>query len=141
MFSSIWWRITVPNIVIILVTTLGLTLVISTSVTNARYEDLSAHLTDEALLMVKDVHVLLTEPDGPNAWALNLLANEKADILDQRVTIIGANGVVLGDSHANYLEMGDHLYRPEIQQAIVEGRGTARRYSTTLSLPPDWRPI
>jgi len=132
MFSSIWWRITVPYIVIILVTALGLTLVISTSVTNARYEDLSAHLTDEARLMVKDVHVLLVEPDGPNARALNLLANEAADLLGQRVTIIGANGVVLGDSHANYLEMENHLYRPEIQQAMAEGTGTSRRYSTTL---------
>lgn len=132
MFSSIWWRITVPFTAIILVATLGLTLVISTSVTNARYTDLTSHLTDEARLLEEDLAVLLARPGGPNGAAVDLFADRVAGILEQRVTIIAADGVVLGESHADPEKMENHLFRPEVQQALREGTGTARRYSTTL---------
>lgn len=132
MFSSIWWRITVPYTIIILVTMLGLTLFIATTITNARLEDLSTHLVDEARLLEDDFAPFLTPGVATNAAAVNLRAVEIADLLEQRVTVIASNGGVVGESHANYLEMENHLFRPEIQQALREGTGTARRFSSTL---------
>ncbi len=55
--------------------------------------------------------------------------------LHERVTVIGPDGVVLGDSN---LEKGaletleNHLYRPEVQAAIKTGYGSSERFSTTL---------
>ena len=55
-----------------------------------------------------------------------------------RVTIISSGGVVVGDSEvkpSDLAELENHLHRPEVQEAIKTGSGSAIRYSTTLSTP------
>jgi len=49
-----------------------------------------------------------------------------------RVTIIRADGLVLGDSYKDPKEMENHINRPEIQEALKKGHGSSIRYSTTL---------
>jgi two-component system phosphate regulon sensor histidine kinase PhoR len=49
-----------------------------------------------------------------------------------RITIIRADGKVLGDSDENADHMDNHLARPEIEQARAEGQGFKTRYSDTL---------
>ncbi len=132
MFSSIWWRITVPYIVILLAVTLGLTLYLSAEVRTARLDDLGGHLLDEAALMADALQAPLTAPGGAAVTDLNSEARAWSDELGQRVTIIRADGAVLGESDADYVEMGNHLLRPEIQQALKDGKGTSTRFSETL---------
>ncbi len=49
-----------------------------------------------------------------------------------RVTLIAADGTVLGDSRADPAEMGSHASRPEVEEALESGRGEdVRRSSTT----------
>jgi two-component system, OmpR family, phosphate regulon sensor histidine kinase PhoR len=55
-----------------------------------------------------------------------------------RVTIISAQGVVLGDSEVKPSELGElenHLNRPEVQDALKTGQGSSVRYSATLRMP------
>jgi two-component system phosphate regulon sensor histidine kinase PhoR len=52
-----------------------------------------------------------------------------------RVTVIGADGVVRGDSEASSAEMENHSGRPEIEQAMREGEGSAVRVSATVKRP------
>jgi len=52
--------------------------------------------------------------------------------IDTRITVIGLDGQVLGDSEKDPQKMENHLTRPEIQQALREGMGKSIRYSTTL---------
>ncbi|MDD3375352.1 MAG: ATP-binding protein [Candidatus Omnitrophica bacterium] len=72
-----------------------------------------------------------------------LLSIEKTDeIADQigkdlglRVTLIDSSGKVLGDSELSGTDLADmenHLYRPEVQEALKTGLGESRRFSTTL---------
>lgn len=49
-----------------------------------------------------------------------------------RVTIIGSDGTVLGDSQADFGTMENHLDRPEIIQAGLAGNGSSVRNSETL---------
>lgn len=131
MFSSIWWRITVPYTVIILVTTLGLTFYLSSEVREARLEELEGRLIDEARLLSTSLY----EPFDAQVAAAPLpndLAARWSEILGHRVTLIGADGVVLGESHADMATMDNHLLRPEVQQALKQGYGTATRFSQTL---------
>lgn len=54
---------------------------------------------------------------------------------EARVTIISAQGVVLGDSEvapAAVPEIENHAARPEVQTALRDQRGVTRRYSTTI---------
>ena len=49
-----------------------------------------------------------------------------------RITIIENNGKVIFDSHANPLNMENHLNRVEVKQALENSYGIATRYSSTL---------
>ena len=53
--------------------------------------------------------------------------------LDARITLIGADGDVLYDSHSDSQSMENHLEREEIRQALETGTGYAVRYSDTLA--------
>jgi two-component system phosphate regulon sensor histidine kinase PhoR len=50
-----------------------------------------------------------------------------------RATIVDADGRVLADSAHDPATMESHADRPEIRQAVAEGRGRAVRYSDTLN--------
>ncbi len=49
-----------------------------------------------------------------------------------RVTLIDYRGTVLYDTEANASELGNHLDRPEIQQALQNGQGVNIRQSETI---------
>lgn len=52
-----------------------------------------------------------------------------------RVTIVSVAGDVLGDSDEVSASMENHLYRPEIQEALEKGWGSTVRYSHTVREP------
>ena len=53
-----------------------------------------------------------------------------------RVTLISLNGKVIYDSYKGKQEPGNHLGRPEIQQALRQGKGyDLRRMSETTGMP------
>lgn len=58
--------------------------------------------------------------------------NFSGEIENVRVTIIAADGTVLGDSAADYKSMQNHLDRSEIIQAGLTGKGSDVRNSETL---------
>lgn len=74
----------------------------------------------------------LTAP-GKGA-SLEGLSKKYKGITGARVTIIDAEGKVLGDSDEDPARMENHFGRPEIQGAISAGWGRAVRYSHTLKI-------
>ncbi len=50
-----------------------------------------------------------------------------------RITWISPDGGVLFDNKANAKEMGNHLEREEVKEALKNGEGESSRYSTTLT--------
>ena len=66
---------------------------------------------------------------------VDAVADQIGDRLGLRATIIGSNGRVLGDSELNgenLRNVENHLYRPEVQDALKTGLGVSRRFSTTI---------
>jgi two-component system phosphate regulon sensor histidine kinase PhoR len=66
---------------------------------------------------------------------LQALVMEKSKLSDSRITLIDNEGKVLADSGvalAKIGEMENHLFRPEIQKALKNGKGYSIRYSTTV---------
>ena len=59
-------------------------------------------------------------------------ARRMAALIEARVTVIGADGVVIGDSHHASREMDNHAARPEVQRAHDDGFGSAIRHSDTI---------
>jgi two-component system phosphate regulon sensor histidine kinase PhoR len=66
------------------------------------------------------------KPEALNEWA-GWMAKSGA-----RMTVIASNGTVLADSDESPALMENHIGRPEIRDALRNGRGTAVRYSDTL---------
>ena len=130
MFSSIRWRIAIPYVILILLTMAALTIYFSDFLRQTHLADLRAQLTAEARLVGEAVAPLLVE--GGKVETIDPLAKRWGELLEARVTIIRADGVVLGDSHKDPAEMENHLERPEVQQALADGLGTSSRHSRTV---------
>jgi two-component system phosphate regulon sensor histidine kinase PhoR len=130
MFRHLRWRIALPYVALILVATLGLTIYLSNQVRQVRLDDLEAQLLADARLLAGSVAPLLQ--DGTNLEALDDMARSWAAPLEGRVTIIGADGIVLGESDEDRTLMDNHLNRPEVQLALSDGQGSSMRYSATL---------
>jgi len=67
--------------------------------------------------------------------SLEDFAHQIGEDLSLRITILDHNGTVIGDtdlSHKDMLRLDNHIERPEIQDAIKNGEGWSKRFSTTL---------
>ncbi|MEA3397142.1 MAG: ATP-binding protein [Chloroflexota bacterium] len=130
MFRSIRWRITVPYTVLILLATAALTSYFSDFMRQTHLADLRAQLTAEARLVGEAVAPLLVE--GGTVETIDPLVERWGELMQARVTVIRADGVVLGDSHEHPAAMENHLGRPEVQQALAAGLGISTRHSRTV---------
>ncbi|MTI49027.1 two-component system histidine kinase PnpS [Sporosalibacterium faouarense] len=63
---------------------------------------------------------------------LNELASVYSKKTDARVTLIDKNGWVVGDSHADYRELENHINRPEVQEAMNGEIGVVKRFSKSV---------
>jgi two-component system, OmpR family, phosphate regulon sensor histidine kinase PhoR len=64
-------------------------------------------------------------------------ADRLAELMQARVTLVGTDGRVVGDSDLEGQALADienHLQRPEVQQARAHGVGVVTRYSTTVRI-------
>ena len=131
MFHSIRWRIAIPYLILTLLATAGLTVYLSKVVRDAHRANLETTLTAEAQL-IGDTLTLSPAWEVPEG-NLDGAAQHYADLLDARITLIRADGLVLGESHADRRQMDNHRSRPEIQEALNEGYGNSIRVSRTMN--------
>jgi two-component system, OmpR family, phosphate regulon sensor histidine kinase PhoR len=94
----------------------------------------SVQLFDMLDLLAPIARERLADPRAdPEAWALQLAADSGI-----RVTLIGADGVVVADSSVEperIRAMENHLDRPEVRAALARGRGMDVRESATTGHP------
>ncbi len=65
-------------------------------------------------------------------YELDSLVKIIGDKVDNRITIMLPNGLVIADSEADPTKMENHISRPEIIQCIKEGKGKSLRFSNTI---------
>ena len=97
----------------------------STIIRRAYVSSLSDRLEREARLLAT------TTPWSFDNQALDLLSRKLARQLGARITIIGSDGRVHGDSGEPSSGMENHASRPEVVEALATGTGESVRYSTT----------
>jgi len=97
------------------------------------FQRIEADLNKEALLartMLEEGTLAPASEAGSDSFA-----NKIGGILHSRVTIIDLQGNVLGDSELDGERLRraeNHLFRPEVQEALRRNTGESRRFSTTL---------
>ncbi len=65
--------------------------------------------------------------------SINDFVRDIAEDLELRITIINTDGLVVADSERDPETMENHANRPEIIQALEEGKGESIRYSETVN--------
>lgn len=129
MFKSIRWRIVVPYVLLILTAMGALSFYLTRVIRDSTLDELQTTLTTSARAVRQAARpAFAPEVD---ADSLDMLADRWAELLGRRVTVIDADGVVVGESDAETSLMENHLRRPEVQEALVTGSGYAIRHSET----------
>jgi two-component system phosphate regulon sensor histidine kinase PhoR len=93
---------------------------------NFYIDSLSARMEQEAHLLARVV------PFDLAGVTLDTVCRQLAGELGSRITVIAADGRVLGDSAEVSAQMENHANRPEVIDAMRSGTGSATRYSTTV---------
>ncbi len=131
MLKSLKMKFTVGFIALALLSMLVSGVYLIKVLDNYFIENLQAKLLVEAKLVRE---MVIDEFGSLNMVSdIEKITGDLANVTSTRVTVIDANGVVLGDSEQLPTLMENHLGRPEIHQAISEGVGIAERESTTLN--------
>ena len=129
----IYYKITFIFGIIIGGILLGIYAYLNNSLRENAYERIRTNLKKQTLLVKT-----FLEEDIPKSYEkedLDQIADHSGKNLELRVTIIGLDGIVLGDSELDgkdLFEMENHLHRPEVQEVLKSGEGESRRFSTTL---------
>jgi two-component system phosphate regulon sensor histidine kinase PhoR len=129
MLRKVHWRIAIPYLLLIVALMAGLSIYLSNLVRQTQIADLEAQLSAEAGLLAEDSAAALVRRDTA---FLDAQARHWSEVLQARVTLIAADGTVLGESHEDRAQMENHLYRPEVQQALSSGQGSSIRFSNTV---------
>lgn len=130
MFRSIRWRIALPFSILIIIVTSSIGIYISNSIRQNYLNTLETQLIRQSIILSDEFPSGITAET--NSFDFQAQASYWANKLDARVTIIAADGSVVGESADDLQRMDNHLNRPEIQQAKLTGQGAHIRYSNTL---------
>ena len=126
---GIQWKITLPFIAVITICIGAMGIYLVHFVDDNQTNNLRTYLTNEA-----KITAVTSQPFfSSSTAALDGLAKQLGTDINARVTIIAADGTVLGDSEDNPAIMENHSTRPEVIAALATGYGEIVRYSTTLN--------
>lgn len=132
MKRSVIWRVAIPYIILAIIAVGGLGIFFSAYTQHLVTTNGQQSLLSEARLIASQSTQLLQTRS--NTGQLDILADETAAMIGARVTIILADGTVVGESDHTLTEMENHLGRPEVQQALSGVEGVATRFSRTLGM-------
>ncbi len=130
---NIQHKIALIFIIISAIILLGVFFFLSNNLQDHTYNRIRSNVFKQLSLCKSYLSDLLFE--NVNSYDLDGIADKIGGDLDLRVTIIGIDGTVYGDSELEdeaLRTVENHLYRPEIQQALKTGIGESRRFSTTI---------
>jgi two-component system, OmpR family, phosphate regulon sensor histidine kinase PhoR len=130
---NISYKITLIFCAILAFVFLGVFAYLDTILKDFVYHRVRAALLKETLL----VKMFLEKdfPGYPRLKEIDSVVDRAGHTLGSRVTLIGLDGTVIGDSGvgaAGLHELDNHLYRPEVQEALRSGKGESVRFSTTV---------
>jgi len=129
LFPSIRWRIAAAFVVLVVLCISGLSVFLVHHFEDSYLDDLRVQLANQARLVAVSASETVR---GGELGEIAELAHRLGEQTSARITIVGTDGTVLGDSEEDPSEMDNHSDRPEVVAALEEGEGSAIRHSATL---------
>src|SRR5688572_25138165 len=128
---SFFWRLYVPVVGLLLISTFAAGAWIGRDVRRHMARDLEESLRARAVLLGELSDRELRQGSDDLQRRVAELGQED----EARLTVIRADGVVLADSEKDPASMDNHLRRPEIERARESGEGTSERSSESTGTP------
>ncbi len=128
--NSLYWKITIPFILLVLVGMGVLGTYITGTIRNTETGQLETQLKVEASLISE-----IGRPGFSGTGVtvdLDDIAKSLGQQLNTRITFVAMDGVVLGDTEEEPAVMQNHATRPEIAAALQGETGQSIRFSITL---------
>ncbi len=130
MSRSLYWKITVPFILLVLVGMGVLGIYLVNTIRNSETGQLETQLEVEGNLIAVISRSGFTGNGA--SGELDSIAKSLGHELNTRITLIALDGTVLGDTEEDPADMQNHASRPEIVAALKGETGQSIRFSTTL---------
>jgi two-component system, OmpR family, phosphate regulon sensor histidine kinase PhoR len=124
------WQLYPSYILLTVLALLGVTWYATYMIREFHFREVASDLEAKARLAEEQIG----NAQGPlDVGAVEPLVREMANRAFARVTVVRADGRVLGDSEEDPARMVNHSDRPEIIDALRSGRGISVRWSPTLN--------
>ena len=127
MRNTLFNRIAIPYVLLILVLLLGLSFYFSTFVKDAFFDSWRQILETDARVLADQAANYVSLPVNSNK--VQSIAQENSKLMAVRITFIDPNGQVIGDSERNPGDLENHHLRPEFVSAMSGSIGTDVRVS------------
>ncbi|MEW6600384.1 MAG: ATP-binding protein [Nitrospirota bacterium] len=125
MKRRIFRRVFIVYVIVLFVSVVFMYFYVTSVIRNSHISELTRNLAVQASVIAGTAPAVETSQ-------LNEFSMAMKQKTESRVTILDSAGKVLGDSDNDPAAMDNHLNRPEIQQASVDGTGSSVRFSDTM---------
>ncbi|MEA1959024.1 MAG: ATP-binding protein [Chloroflexota bacterium] len=129
MLHSIKWRTVISFTALILICIMGISGYLYHFFKDSYIESLSNQLVEQASIISSASESYLFDNASGE---IDAMVKSLSQGIDTRITIIDADGAVLGDSDESPSALDNHADRPEVASALSSDTTTSIRYSETL---------
>jgi two-component system phosphate regulon sensor histidine kinase PhoR len=127
-------KIRTKILIIYMIAAVTVTAVLALFFFNYGEKKLRHSLYEQLLTQTEMVAIDLAKIGSLKAGApVETIIKEASRIAKARITVVNADGTVIGDSATDYRKMANHSRRPEIKQALAGKAGYTFRFSRTLN--------
>ncbi|MDO8491377.1 MAG: ATP-binding protein [Dehalococcoidia bacterium] len=130
MSRSIFWKITIPSALLILLSMGALGSYVVTYVKNAQIDQLRSHMVKEARLVAEASRPAFFDPSKSDS--LDVIAKTTGKLINAGVTLVTVDGKALGDSAQDPSTLDNQSAHPEVIEALASGVGASSRYSAAF---------
>lgn len=129
--KTLFWKLYPSFLTISFIALFAIVMIALWSIKTFHYKERANDLAVRAKILIPEFARLITAENYDEIQQQSVkLGNDSST----RITIILPSGIVVGDNKKNPATMDNHIHRPEIEQALIQGKGLSTRYGHTLAI-------
>jgi two-component system phosphate regulon sensor histidine kinase PhoR len=129
--KTLFWKLYPSFLIISFISLLAIVMIALWSFKSFYYQERADDLEIRAKILKSEFSRLIESKNYPE---VQRKAQNLGDESSTRITIILPSGKTIGDNKKDPATMDNHKNRPEIKQAILNGKGLSTRYGRTLEI-------
>lgn len=129
--KTLFWKLYPSFLIISFISLLAIVMIALWSFKSFYYQERAIDLEIRARILTPEFSRLI---QSQNYQEIQKTSQKRGDESSTRITIILPSGKIIGDNKKDPATMDNHINRPEIQQATLNGKGVSIRYGHTLAI-------